>query len=173
MRGFFFINLGLISMAEQIFTSPKRKDREYIYLKIVHYLLATALFLLFVIAWLGIAKFPFFLWIYIPFILVNYYYRVTRLSYINEINIDTENRIIRFSCYRFSTGTKEFTKPFDEVKIEVVQYLFPRKSRNPIIYFFKNKPGDFYLSAAKDGFSRKTMNEIAALLTALTTLVKK
>jgi hypothetical protein len=57
--------------------------------------------------------------------------------------------------------------------MEIIQYLFPRKLRNPKIYFFKNKPGDFYVSAAKDGFSRKTMNEIAALLTDLTTPVNR
>jgi hypothetical protein len=160
-------------MAEQIFTTPKVRNSKYIFLQIMLNIFGAAVLVSLFIAWKGVEKFPLFLWVYAPITLFIHYYHITRLRYINEIGIDTEKRTIRFSCYQFSKGNKEFTKPFGEVKMEIIQYLFPRKLRNPKIYFFKNKPGDFYVSAAKDGFSRKTMNEIAALLTDLTTPVNR
>jgi hypothetical protein len=86
-------------------------------------------------------------------------------TYINEIIIDRENRQVIFHCYRPWNGTRIITRSFDDLKFHYATetngwFL----KRFPAIYFFKNEPGDFYVSVHKDGFSKQTLIELIHLL---------
>jgi hypothetical protein len=110
------------------------------------------------------------------FIIVFYFthaVELMRLTYINEIRIDTDNKLISFYCYKPRAGKKEYHRTFADVKVEIVEYLWPKNARRPKIYFFRKEPGHFYVSARKDNFSHDVMNEIAATLKQLTSPLKR
>ncbi|MCX6318783.1 MAG: hypothetical protein NTW29_16000 [Bacteroidetes bacterium] len=94
-------------------------------------------------------------------------------SFINQITIDTGTGHIFFTIYKPGSGIKEYKRSFDDLKIKLEQYRWPKIARKPVIYFFRKKPGDLFLSAEKDGFSRQDMKAIVTLLESITHPVKR
>lgn len=88
----------------------------------------------------------------------------------NEVIIDEQKQLISFYCYRFWKGEFSLTSRFDETKIDIdPSYSTGLFSQGkPAIFFFKNKPGLFYVSEKKDGFSKKTIAELSDLLKKIT-----
>jgi hypothetical protein len=86
-------------------------------------------------------------------------------TYINEIVIDIENRKIIFYCYQPVKGSSVAERSFDELKFDITKEWNIRTwKHSPVIYFFRNKPTDFFVSALKDRFAVQTLQEMVLVL---------
>ena len=81
---------------------------------------------------------------------------------INDITIDTINRVIIFSYYDINEGQVEKSFSFDEGRIKISKHE---------IYFYAGRKKTFWISKAKDGFDTNTFEQIKVSLEALTSPV--
>jgi hypothetical protein len=94
----------------------------------------------------------------------------SRQILINEIDINLSNKIITFYFFHFWRGHTIRTESLDTIK-----YLIDKnysegllKGSTPAVFFFKEKPGDFYVSELKDEFPEKAITELSATLQEIT-----
>jgi hypothetical protein len=99
--------------------------------------------------------------------------RESKRFFIQQVNIDEENRSVAFNCFQFWQGQKTFKEPFDELKVKIVPPILAWRYTSPTVFFFRNDPGDFYVSNRKDHFSKETLNALTEALRRLTSPAKK
>ena len=78
---------------------------------------------------------------------------------INEITIDSMNRMIYYQYYDINEGQVKKSFSFDGGRIKILKNE---------IYFFEGKKNTFSISKAKDGFDSNMLDEIKKSLEAIT-----
>ncbi len=114
-------------------------------------------------------RFPFYTILAAATLIVSFI-RDSTSTVFNAVIIDEQKQLITFYCFRFWKGEFPLERSFDETKIEIdPSYSTGLFSQGqPAIFFFKNKPGQFYVSEKKDGFSKKTMADLSEILKKIT-----
>ena len=90
--------------------------------------------------------------------------------YVDSLTVDVFQRKLFFECFVFLKGKKEYERRFDEIKVDITNENLSFFRKSPVIYFYKKRPGEMYLSAFKDKFTKQTLEELSALLTSITHL---
>lgn len=92
--------------------------------------------------------------------------------YVNSLTVDVFQQKLFFDCFVFLKGRKEYERRFDEIKVNISEQSAGFFITAPVIYFYKKKPGEMHLSAAKDKIAIRKLKELSALLTSITHLTK-
>jgi hypothetical protein len=113
-------------------------------------------------------------WVFLLiFFSISHFATISRFNWVNEVIIDPDQRSLLVKYYNLYEGIASEVFHFDNLRIRINKGRLFNRSNISSVSILKGKKEEYEISKQKDGYSRASVKELAALLESLTHPVPK